>query len=111
GIAAAVFVRAELGHAYIGMLSVRPDLQGTGLGMRLVRIAEALGEALGARSVGLRIVNLREDLARWYKSLGYVEVGTSPYKRASKRPCHFIEMQRPLGLLVDAGHSASAAYA
>lgn len=97
-LAAAVFVDAQSASAYIGMLSVSPDMQGRGLGKRLVRIAEALGEAMGCSSVGLRIVNLREDLGRWYRSLGYEEVGTSEYvrHRPVKQPCHFIEMRRQL---------------
>ncbi len=109
GLAAAVFVRPEQGHAYIGMLSVLPALQGLGLGTRLVRIAEAMGEAMGATSVGLRIVNLREELARWYRGLGYREVGTAPYDhRPVKRACHFVEMHRPLA---PAMHESVAAYA
>ena len=32
--------------------------------------AEAMCEAMGSKSVRLRIVNLREELGRWYKSLG-----------------------------------------
>ena len=97
GLAASVFMKREAGHVYLGMLSVDPALQGAGLGKRLVRIVEALGEALGDGSVGLRVVHLREELLRWYKNLGFVEVGTSPYDHASKQPCHFVEMRRMLG--------------
>lgn len=100
-IAGAVYVnpgvdpRSEAG--YIGMLSVEPALQGMGLGRRLVGIAEAMCEAMGAPAVRLRIVNLREELARWYRSLGYREVGTAPYDhRPVKQPCHFVEMHKPL---------------
>jgi ribosomal protein S18 acetylase RimI-like enzyme len=91
--------RADLppSHAYFGMLSVLPGLQGLGLGRRLVRVAEALGEATGATSMTLRIINLREELSRWYRSLGYREVGTTPFSHpALRRPCHFVEMSRPL---------------
>lgn len=105
-LAAAVYVdpwRADGG--YIGMLSVDPALQGMGLGTRLVRIAEAMCEAMGASQVRLRIVNLREELARWYKSLGYQEVGTAPYDhRPVKQPCHFVDMHKWL-----AGPVATAA--
>jgi hypothetical protein len=65
--------------------------------VRLVRVAEAMAEAAGATSMNLRIVNLREELSRWYKSLGYREVGTTPFTHHSlKRPAHFIDMSRPL---------------
>lgn len=97
GIGALVFVERRGDAAYLGMLSVLPELQGLGLGTRLVRIAEALGEAMGARAMTLKIVNLREELGRWYKSLGYREVATTPYThRPVKRPCHFVEMAKPL---------------
>jgi ribosomal protein S18 acetylase RimI-like enzyme len=104
GIGAAVLVqgpgqRAGVppSHAYLGMLSVQPELQGQGLGLRLVRVAEAMAEATGATSMTLQIVSLREELSRWYKSLGYREVGTAPFSHQSlKRPCHFIEMTKSL---------------
>lgn len=93
-LVAAVYVEPKGG--YIGMLCVDPAMQGMGLGTRLVRIAEAMCEAMGARSVRLKIINLREELARWYKSLGYREVGTAPFGGRAKQPCHFVEMQRLL---------------
>jgi GNAT superfamily N-acetyltransferase len=94
GLAGAVYVER---HGYFGMLAVAPEQQGHGLGKRLVRIAEALCEAGGCDVMSLRIINLREELGRWYRSLGYREVGVTPYThRPVKRPCHFIEMQRVL---------------
>jgi ribosomal protein S18 acetylase RimI-like enzyme len=103
GLCGAVLVQgpgragARPSQAYFGMLSVLPELQGKGLGLRLVRVAEAMAEATGATSMSLRIINLRAELSRWYKSLGYREVGTAPFTHYSvKRPCHFIEMAKPL---------------
>ena len=98
GLAAAVYLERKDAAIYFGMLSVRSDLRGLGLGTRLVRIVEAMGEATGARACTLKIVNLREELGRWYKSLGYGDAGTSPYvaHRPVKQPCHFIEMAKPL---------------
>lgn len=84
-------------HAYFGMLSVLPELRGMGLGRRLVRVAEAMAEATGATTMSIRIINLREDLARWYRSLGYREVGTAPCTHLPiKRPCHFVDMEKLL---------------
>lgn len=94
GLAAAVYVEPK---GYFGMLAVLPELQGHGLGRRLVGIAEALCESAGTGEISLKIVNLREELGRWYRSLGYREVGTSPYThRAVKQPCHFVEMRKQL---------------
>jgi ribosomal protein S18 acetylase RimI-like enzyme len=94
GLAAAVYTERS---GYLGMLSVDPAFQGHGLGTRLVRIVEALSEAAGCRTVTLRVVNLREGLVRWYRSLGYVEHGTTPYEhRPVKQACHFVEMRKIL---------------
>lgn len=117
GIGAAVLVQGPgqregvpPSHAYLGMLSVLPELQGRGLGLRLVRVAEAMAEATGATSMTLRIVNLREELGRWYKSLGYREVGTAPFTHQSlKRPAHFIDMTKPLAPASYSGREAGAA--
>jgi ribosomal protein S18 acetylase RimI-like enzyme len=94
GLAAAVFMDTT---GYLGMLSVDPAFQRHGLGTRLVRIVEALCEASGCSAVRLRIINIREGLARWYRSLGYEEVGTSPYEhRPVKQAVHFVEMRKAL---------------
>lgn len=105
GLAAAVYLD---GAGYFGMLSVAPAFQRHGLGTRLVRIVEALSEAAGCTTVTLRIINLREELGRWYRALGYVECGTSPYEhRPVKQPCHFVEMRKQLRSA--AGVAAAAA--
>lgn len=98
-LAAAVYVMLTGEQGYFGMLAVGPGLQGQGIGKRMVRIAEALGEAAGCARMTMKIVNLREELGRWYRSLGYREVGTTPYvaHRPLKRSCHFVEMARALG--------------
>ena len=106
GLAAAVFVQ----RGYFGMLSVLPGLQGHGLGTRLVRIAEAMCESAGCHEVNLRIINLREELGRWYRSLGYQEVGTTPYEhRTVKQPCHFVEMRKTLRPAAGLGAAEAAA--
>jgi ribosomal protein S18 acetylase RimI-like enzyme len=105
GLAGAVYVEQR---GYFGMLSVAPELRHFGLGKRLVRIAEAYCEALGCKTMDLKIVNVREELGRWYRSLGYEEVGTAPYlHRPVKVPCHFVEMRKVLGGVVAAGAAAA----
>jgi ribosomal protein S18 acetylase RimI-like enzyme len=96
----AVYVTIAGRRGYFGMLAVGAGLQGRGLGKRLVRIAEAMCEAAGCTEMTMKIVNLREELARWYRSLGYRATGTAPYvvNRTVKLACHFVEMARPLGI-------------
>jgi len=97
GLAAAVHVSCDGRCGALTMLSVAPELQGRGLGRRLVAVAEALCVALGCVEVGLRLVNLRDELRPWYRRMGYHEVGTAPYDhRLAKRPCHFLRLRKPL---------------
>ncbi len=97
GLAAAVYIRIDGGRGYFGMLSVAPDLRSHGLGKRLVAVAEALCVARGCTAMDLQIVNLREELGPWYRSLGYHEVGTAPFAtRDPKQPCFFIKMSKSL---------------
>lgn len=93
---------------YVGMLSVDPAVQGMGIGTRLVRIAEAMCDAMGATHVRLQIVNLREELGRWYRGLGYRAIGTSPFDDdRTKQPCHFIEMRKELAPAAPVGLGSS----
>jgi GNAT superfamily N-acetyltransferase len=97
GLAAAVYVKTEGDDAQLQMLSVSPELQGRGIGTRLVAVAEALSSAVGCRSMGLKIVSLRDELGPWYRRLGYRETSQLPYgDRPLKRPCHFIAMSKSL---------------
>lgn len=95
GLAASVFVKMVRRRGYFGLLSVAPDYQGCGLGRRLVAVAEALCEAEGCTAMDLQVVNLRTELAPWYRSLGYRECGTAPFHEA-RVPCHFIRMTKAL---------------
>lgn len=99
GLAAGVYFRIEGDRGYFGLLSVDAHLQGSGIGRRLVAVAEAMCEAAGCRAMDLQVVNLRSELPPWYRSLGYREYGTEPFPREAptKRPCHFILMSKPLG--------------
>ncbi|HEU4727897.1 MAG TPA: GNAT family N-acetyltransferase [Kofleriaceae bacterium] len=97
-------------HAYFGMLSVLPEVQRSGLGRQLVQLVEAKAAQAGATAMHLRVINLREELSRWYNSLGYREVGITPYNHVSlKRPCHFIEMTKPLAPAGDRAGAESGA--
>lgn len=85
-------------RAYLGLLAVAPAHQQSGLGSMLMDSAEDYCRALGLRVVDIKVVNLREELAGFYRKRGYVETGTSafPAEVETKLPCHFIDMSKPL---------------
>jgi GNAT superfamily N-acetyltransferase len=91
--------RGENGErAYLGLLSVDPDRQREGMGAKLMAAAEEYCAQAGCQFMDLQIINVREELPRFYRRLGYVENGTAPLPPhiQPKQPCHFVKMSKPL---------------
>ena len=76
---------------YVGLLSVEPARQGTGLGRRLMGAVEDFFREKGCKKVELRVVSAREPLPAFYRHLGYVEarIEAIPEHVKTKVPCHF----------------------
>jgi GNAT superfamily N-acetyltransferase len=93
----AVEVRGERG--YLGLLSVAPARQRTGLGRRLVAAGEEHARRAGCHTMDLRIISPRaESLLPFYQCLGYIQTGAAPFAAGAtpKVPCHYITMAKPL---------------
>ena len=93
-----VYVELRGERSYLGLLSVDPTTQQSGLGSRLMIEAERYCRERGSHTMDIRIVNLREELPAFYQRRGYVESGTTPFPEdvPTKIPCHFIKMWKPL---------------
>ena len=93
-----VYLERAGDRGYLGMLSIDPARQRSGLGRMLVDAVEARARELGCRVMDMHIVNLREELPPYYRRLGYVENGTLPFSdpERSTQPCFFIIMSKPL---------------
>ncbi|RYY41223.1 MAG: GNAT family N-acetyltransferase [Chitinophagaceae bacterium] len=74
-IVACVYLEAQGPDLYLGMLSVRPHLQGTGLGKQLLRAAEEHARSLGCNAIVMTVISVRTELLQWYLRHGYVETG------------------------------------
>ncbi|MBW4026639.1 MAG: GNAT family N-acetyltransferase [Acidobacteria bacterium] len=95
-----VYVKIEGERGYIGLLSVDPTRQRTGLGTRLISAAEEFCRESGCHFADITVVNLREELPGIYQKLGYVVTGTEPFpseQRPVKMDCHFLCMSKELG--------------
>lgn len=95
---ATVYFSIDGDGIYIGMLSVRPGIQRSGIGRSMMEAAEDHARKLGCTHADLRVVNLRTELPPYYRKLGYKETGTAPWIEGvySSEPCHFILMSKPL---------------
>ncbi|HEX6650068.1 MAG TPA: GNAT family N-acetyltransferase [Pyrinomonadaceae bacterium] len=93
-----VYVELRGERSYLGLLSVDPTCQQSGLGSLLMREAEKYCRERRSRAMDIYIVNLREELPAFYRRRGYVENGTTPFPEdvPTKVPCHFINMSKPL---------------
>ncbi len=57
--------------AYLGMLTVRPDLQSAGLGRRLIAAAEEHARSFGAELMEMTVIKQRSELIAWYLRRSY----------------------------------------
>lgn len=93
-----VYVELDGLRSYLGLLSVDPPRQGSGLGRWLVAAAEDFARAAGCRVMDLRVVSPRSELLPFYQRLGYKETGTAPFAHGvtANVPAHYILMSKSL---------------
>jgi ribosomal protein S18 acetylase RimI-like enzyme len=67
---------------YIGMLTVKPDLQAGGVGRQLLEAAERHAVSRGATKARMSVISIRDSLIAWYGRRGYALTGaTKPFPR------------------------------
>lgn len=98
GLVGCVYAELRGERGYIGLLSVEPDRQKSGLSRVLMDAAEQYFREKNCRMAELRIVNLRTELPPYYRHLGYRAAGTEPFPKEIPAilPCHFIVMVKEL---------------
>jgi GNAT superfamily N-acetyltransferase len=89
---------------YLGLLTVRPDLQQRQLGRSLLAAAEDFARQHGAHRIRMTVVNVRKALIAWYQRRGYAPTGeTKPFPYGDERfgrplrdDLHFVVLQRDI---------------
>ncbi|MGW5880498.1 GNAT family N-acetyltransferase [Nocardiopsis terrae] len=74
-------LRRSVNEAYFGMFSVRPGLQGAGLGGIVLAEAERMAaREWGCRLMWMKVLKQRPELIAWYERRGYTKTGrTEPF--------------------------------
>lgn len=73
---ACAHVAVEDGAGYFGMFSVRPGLQGAGIGGQVLAEAERFArDEFGMDVMRMTVIDLREELIAWYERRGYHRTG------------------------------------
>ncbi len=62
-------------RAYLGMLTVDPERQATGLGRLILAAAEDHAAAFGAARIEMTVIAQRDELIAWYERRGYALTG------------------------------------
>jgi len=88
---------------YLGMLTVRPNLQDRKLGRTILEGAESYAKTRGARAVRMTVISIRDTLITWYARRGYRATGERqpfPYSKgfgnALRRDLEFVLLEKPL---------------
>lgn len=66
-----VELRKEEAKLYLGMLSVKPDLQSGGIGKKLMEASEVFGREQGCSAMFMTVISARQKLIEWYIRSGY----------------------------------------
>ncbi|KAM9997751.1 hypothetical protein ACTFIY_007407 [Dictyostelium cf. discoideum] len=91
----------ESKEAVIGMLSVDPSYQSSGIGSILVRLAEGeIKKTFNVFESHLHVVNVRDTLIAWYNKLGYITTETTfPFdvdRNVALKEIHFVLLVKNL---------------
>lgn len=70
-----VYLQKRNGKLYLGMLSVKPTLQKTGIGKLLMQASEKYAAQQGLSVIMMYVVSLRSELIEWYQKQGYRDTG------------------------------------
>jgi GNAT superfamily N-acetyltransferase len=89
---------------YLGLLTVRSDLQNRQMGRALLTAAEEFAKQRGACRIRMSVVNARDTLIAWYERRGYLLTGeTQPFPYNDQRfgrplrdDLHFVLLEKDI---------------
>lgn len=97
-----VYLKQKNTKIYLGMLTVSPAIQATGIGKQLLIAAESYAKEKGCIAITMTVISVRKELIAWYERHGYSPTGeTEPFPVGPefglpKQPLHFIILEKSL---------------
>lgn len=75
-----VYLEKQKNQLYLGMLTVAPPLQNSGIGKKLLAAAERHAQENGCIAIVMSVISMRQELISWYERHGYRQTGaTKPF--------------------------------
>ena len=99
---ACVYLEQQGSVLYLGMLTVKPELQAKGLGSLMMKAAEERAVSLGCNAIQMTVITERESLISYYQRKGFVDTGArkpfpaDPAFGIPKKPLQFLVMEKRL---------------
>ena len=66
-----VYLHKKESKLYLGMFSVAPSAQGTGIGKKILTAADEYAKGHHCSLIHMTVITVREDLIAWYEKHGY----------------------------------------
>jgi ribosomal protein S18 acetylase RimI-like enzyme len=96
-----VLLKRKKDELYLGMLTVSPELQNSGIGKKLMQQAEVFAAELSLSKIVMTVISVREELISWYKRNGYVDTGarepfpvSDVFSQTSNEPLEFMVLEK-----------------
>ena len=74
-----VYLQKQESQIYLGLLSVSPDIQASGVGKQLLTAAEEYAKEQNYYKIVMTVITVRDELVAWYKRRGYHPIGIKPF--------------------------------
>lgn len=79
-IIGSVYLEKQDKKLYLGMLTVSPELQGGGIGKKLMQAAEDFARNAQLDKISMTVISVRKELIAYYERRGYKNTGeTKPF--------------------------------
>ena len=85
---------------YLGMLTVQPDIQSSGIGKKLLMAAEDYAKSNHIYCIEMTVISVRQELIAWYQRRGYHLTGekrafpTDPKFGIKKQELEFVVLEK-----------------
>lgn len=95
-----VFLKKTETQLYLGMLTVSPELQGGGIGKKLLEASEQYAREHDCTRIVMTVISIRDELIAWYERKGFRTTGEkSPFPKdprfgIPKQELEFVVMEK-----------------